>query len=252
LALFAGLMALLARPVVADPVPVRSSQGTFHGFLVVKTLEGKTLASGDLVQIVHGNRVTNRLTFRFRDGSLDDETAVYSQDKVFRLISDHHVQRGPSYPKPLDMRIDVASGQIAYRDKEGKIAEQHLDLPPDTCNGLFLTVLLNLPAGAPPIRLALVAPTEKPQLMHLEISSVGDDPLSIGGRRRKATNYRLHLEPGGIEGIVAPIIGKGPADIHIWVLGGEVPAFVRGEGQLYEGGPIWRIELASPVFPESR
>jgi hypothetical protein len=30
------------------------------------------------------------------------------------------------------------------------------------------------------------------------------------------------------------------------VLGGEAPAFVKQEGQFYEGGPVWRVELASP------
>jgi hypothetical protein len=36
---------------------------------------------------------------------------------------------------------------------------------------------------------------------------------------------------------------------HVWILGGEAPAFVKLEGPLYFGGPIWRIELASPVWP---
>jgi len=44
------------------------------------------------------------------------------------------------------------------------------------------------------------------------------------------------------------MVGKQPSDIHVWVLGGEAPAFVREEGQFYEGGPIWRIELTAPVF----
>jgi hypothetical protein len=35
---------------------------------------------------------------------------------------------------------------------------------------------------------------------------------------------------------------------HIWILGGASPASIREEGQLYEGGPIWRIEQISPEF----
>jgi len=27
-----------------------------------------------------------------------------------------------------------------------------------------------------------------------------------------------------------------------WILEGEAPAFLKFEGPLYEGGPIWRIE----------
>src|SRR6201999_701826 len=112
---------LVITHVFADPVPVRRTQGTFHAFLVLKTLEGATLASGDLVQVAHGNRVTTRLTFRFRDGSLDDETTVFAQRATFRLISDHHIQSGASFPKPLDMSIDAVSGQVTSRDKDGKV-----------------------------------------------------------------------------------------------------------------------------------
>jgi hypothetical protein len=36
--------------------------------------------------------------------------------------------------------------------------------------------------------------------------------------------------------------------MHVWVLGGEAPAFVKAEGQLYAGGPMWRIQLASAGF----
>ena len=39
-------------------------------------------------------------------------------------------------------------------------------------------------------------------------------------------------------------MGKQPPDTHVWVLGGEAPAFVKLESSLYVGGPIWRIQLA--------
>src|SRR5271154_3548699 len=206
LLIFATIPLVVQPLAAADPVPVRRTQGTFHGFLVLKTLDGKTLASGDLVQIGHGDRVTSRLTFHFRDGSVDDETTVFSQRKVFQLISDHHIQRGPSFPKPLDMRIDAATGQIISRDKDGKTTVDHLDLDPDICDGLLLTLLLNLDSTAPPTRLSMVAPTSKVRLIHIVIGAEGEDPLSIGGIRHQATNYRIKLELGGVAGVVAPII----------------------------------------------
>jgi hypothetical protein len=233
-------------------VPVRRTQGTFHGFVVLKTMEGTILAAGDLVQVAHGDHVTSHLTLHFRDGSLDDETAVYTQRKVFRLVSDHHVQRGPSFPKPLDMSIDAASGQVTSRDKDGKTIKDHLDLAPDLANGLPLVLLLNLDPAAPPTRLSMVAPTEKPRLVHLLLAGEGEDSLIIGGLRHKATNFRIKIELGGVTGLVAPIVGKQPSDIHVWILGGEAPAFVKEEGQFYEGGPIWRIELTAPTFPAAQ
>jgi hypothetical protein len=244
-----AVILLAAKPLAADSVPVRRSEGTFHGFLELKTLEGGTLAIGDLVQVAHGNRVTSRLTFHFRDGSLDDETTVFSQRKIFQLISDHHIQHGPSFPKPLDMLVDVATGQITSRDKDGNTTQDHLDLAPDICNGLVLTLLLNLDPKAAPSRLSMVAPTSKPRLIHVVIVPESEDPLSIGGARHKATNYRIKIELGGIAGVVAPIVGKQPSDIHVWILGGAAPSFVKEQGQFYEGGPVWRVELISPVFP---
>jgi hypothetical protein len=248
LLLFALCLLAAATHVSADPVPVRRTQGTFHGFLVLKTLEGATLAAGDLVQVAHGNRVTSRLTFHFRDGSLDEETTVFTQRGVFRLISNHHIQRGPSFPKPLDRLIDAATGQITSRDKDGKSTQDHLDLPADIANGLPLTLLLNLDPAAPPIHLSMIAPTEKPRLIHLLVAGEGEDSLIIGGLRHKATNFRIKIELGGVTGFVAPAVGKQPSDIHVWVLGGDAPAFVKEEGQFYEGGPVWRIELTAPVF----
>ena len=237
--------------VSAEPVPVRRAQGSLHGFLVLKSLEGKTLAAGDLVQVSHDSRVTSRLTYHFRDGSLDEETTVFTQRGTFRLISDHHVQRGPSFPHPLDMSIDATTGQITSRDKDGKTTQDHLDLGPDVANGLPLVLLLNLDPSAPPTRLSMIAPTAKPRLIHILLAGEGEDTLTIAGVSHKATNFRVKIELGGVSGLVAPLVGQQPSDIHIWILGGEAPAFVKEEGQFYEGGPIWRVELISPVFPAS-
>lgn len=249
--LLTGVFLLSIEPLAADPIQVHRSQGTFHGFLALKTPEGTTLASGDLVQVAHGDRVTSRLTFHFRDGSLDDEMAIYSQRKIFQLISDHHIQQGRSFPNPLDMFIDARSGQITSRDKDRKTTQRHLNLDSDICNGILLPLLLNIDRTTTPLRLSMVAPSSKPRLVHIEIAADGEDGVSIGGRPHKATNYRIKIDLGGLAGVVAPMIGKQPADVHFWILGGDAPAFLREEGQFYEGGPIWRIDLASPTFPNA-
>src|SRR6202034_244533 len=124
--------------------PVRHIQGSEHGFVVVKTLAGTRIATGDMTQVVHGDRVTARLTLRFRDGSIDDDTTVFSQRGVFRLISNHHIQRGPSFPKPIDMFIDALTGQITSHTKDGKTTRDHLDLPLDVSNGLPPNLLMNI------------------------------------------------------------------------------------------------------------
>ena len=125
-------------------------EGTLHGFLALTTEQGRVLAAGDLIETVRGDRVTSHLTFHFKDGSLDDETAVYTQHGVFRLISDHHIQRGPYFPHPLDMMIDVAKGVVVTRSsgKDGKdeIATDRIKMPADLYNGLVIPVIKNISA----------------------------------------------------------------------------------------------------------
>jgi hypothetical protein len=187
------------------------------------------------------------------DRSLDDETTVFSQRGTFRLISDHHIQRGPSFPKPIDVLIDAATGKVTSHAEDGKVREDHLNLPSDVSNGLPPNLLLNFLPSTPETKLSFVAPTVKPRLISVSVKPAGEVPFSVGGTPRKAVDYALHVELGGLAGVIAPIIGKQPADYHIWILEGAAPAFIREEGQFYEGGPIWRIEQISPSFgPDSR
>src|SRR5262245_50790891 len=100
---------LLSGPLAADDaqmVTVRHPEGLVHGFLALRTLDGATLASGDLIQGVSGDRVTSRLVFHFRDGSLHDEKAVFTQRKQFQLITYELVQRGAAFPRPLHVSVD--------------------------------------------------------------------------------------------------------------------------------------------------
>jgi hypothetical protein len=55
----------------------------------------------------------------------------------------------------------------------------------------------------------------------------------------------------GVTGAVASLLGKIPPDSHVWVLTGEAPVFVKAELALFPGGPTWRIELLSPVWPSA-
>jgi hypothetical protein len=239
--------------VRGEPVPVRYAEGTVHGFLVLRTTEGNGIADGDLVQVARGDRVTTRLVFHFRDGSVNEETAVFSQRQQFRLLSDHLVQKGPSFPQPLEMSIDAASGSVTvrYSDDHGqqKTESEHMDLPPDLANGIIPTLLKNVRASAPPKQLSFVAATPKPRLVKLAVSVAGQDRFSTWRMARSATHYVLKVEIGGLSGVLAPLVGKQPADSHVWILGGEAPAFVKSEQPLYLGGPLWRIELASPTWP---
>jgi len=238
----------------AEPVPVRYVEGLVHGFLVLRTLDGRAIADGDLSQVATGSQVTARVTFRFRDGSVHDETAVYTQREQFRLVSYRLVQRGATFPQPLEMSIEAASGQVTvrYTDDEGeaKTASERLDLPADVANGLVSTLLKNVRPGSVP-SLSYVAATPKPRLVKLEIAAAAPDRFSVGRRGRSATHYVVKVEIGGVSGLIAPLVGKQPPDAHVWIMGGDTPAFVKAEQALYTGGPVWRIELTSPAWPRA-
>jgi hypothetical protein len=247
---FFGMMLTLG----AAPVAVRHMEGLVHGFLQLRSVEGATLAHGDLTQNTRGDRVANHLVFRFKDGSLRDETSVYSQRGTFRLLHYRLVQKGPAFEHPLEASIDGATGDVTVKytdDGKEKVVTERLQLPPDVANGMLLTLLKNLPAEGTPESLSLVAFTPNPRLVKLAISAAGEEPFSAAGASRKAMHYVLKVEIGGLTGAIAPLLGKKPPDEHVWILRGEAPAFIRSEGALAVGGPIWRIEPASPVWPKS-
>jgi len=243
---------LSAAPSLADPVVVRFPEGSLHGFLSLRGPDGKTLATGDLLQTVAAGRVTAKLVFKFPDGSISEETAVFSQRGHFKLIADHLVQKGPAFPRPLDLAIDGATGEVTVRytndHGEEKIESERMELPADLANGLITTLLKNLRA-APKTTLSMVAATPKPRLVKLKITSVGRDSLSIGGARRRAVHYVLKVDIGGIAGVVAPIVGKQPPDSHVWILQDEVPAFLRSQSAMFVDGPLWQIDLIAPTWP---
>jgi hypothetical protein len=83
------------------------------------------------------------------------------------------------------------------------------------------------------------------------ITAEGTEPFSLVGSGREAIHYVVKVDIGGIAGVVAPILGKQPPDSGIWILGGEAPAFVKSETLSYMGGPMWRVELVSPVWPRT-
>jgi hypothetical protein len=239
----------------AEPVAVHHLEGTVHGFLALRTMDGKILAPGDLIQVIRGDQVVSRLVFRFRDGSLDDETAIFTQRGSLRLVSDHHIQKGPAFPHPMDVLITASTGQVTvrFRDDKGheKIEVDHLDLPPDLANGIVLNILKNIGPETRETKMSYVAATPKPRLVKLSIVPQGEETFWVAGSGVKAVRFTMKAELGGIAGVIAPLLGKQPADTNVWVAGGEAPTFVKLEGPLYLGGPIWSIELTSPVWRQS-
>ena len=247
------VLVLSATAVTAQPLVVRQPEGVVHGFLSLSTLDGAVVATGDSEQYTVGSRVTNRLRFHFKDGSLQDELTVFSQNGRFRLISSRLIQKGPAFKRQLDLTVNAATGESTarYADEDGKekVETVRLQLPPDVGNGIVSTLLKNLPAGAS-LTVPMVAATPKPMLIQLAIAPAGEDTFFVGGGARKATRYVVKVEIPGFKGKLAELLGKVPPDTMVWILRGAAPTFLKSEGPTCAGCPSYRMQLISPAWPK--
>ena len=247
------LTAALACSASAQPIPVRYVEGTVRGFLSLRAQDGSVVAVGDLFQTVRGDRVTAHLMFRFKDGSMDDDVTVFSQRGTFRLITDHHVQTGPTFPQPMDLLIDVPHGQVTSRSKgkDGKdeVKTHQMTLPPDLANGLVSLVVKNIRPETLETKVSMLVATPELRIVKLAISPRGEDSFMLLGSQRKALHYNIQIQLGGVTGVVATLIGKHPPDLQIWILGANAPTFLREQGPFFQDGPIWTMALASPDWP---
>ena len=240
--------------VAAAPVAVRFPEGVTHGFLLLRTVDGNLIASGDLLQIPRGGTIESRIVFRFKDGSLFDETVVFTQQRVFAMQSYHLVQRGPAYAEDTEISLQRASGKYqvttkSHKDGREEAIDGTLTLPLDVYNGIVFTLVKNLSKGTR-ASIHLVAFTPKPLLIELELSPAGEQTMMVGELTKTATHYVLTPHPGGwLEGF-AKLLGRMPSEHHVWLLTDGAPAFARFEGPLNPTGPVWRIELTSPRWPE--
>src|SRR5258708_31303121 len=98
-------------------------------------------------------------------------------------------------------------------------------MPSDVANGMVLTLLKNIQPDAAQTKVSMVAATPKPRLVKLVITPRGEEPFSVGGARRKATHYVVHVEIGGGAGLVPPIVGKQPPDTPLANPVGRASAF---------------------------
>jgi hypothetical protein len=250
------LVALAAwRPAANDaPLPVRFPEGVLHGFLVLRTAQGDDLAQGDLLVGVRNGAVESRMVFAFTDGSLHDERVTFTQDSVFRMREYSLEQRGPTFPADVEIALDGNSGHYrvvsrAHESGEREVHEDTLDLPPDTYNGMALTIVKNLPENTSRA-IHYVAFTPKPQLIGLEIVPTARDSIRFGDASKTAVHYVLKPRLGLVRQVFATLLGRDPPDNHIWIVTEGVPGFVRFDGPLFLGGPVWRIELATPRWPK--
>jgi hypothetical protein len=245
---------LLPRPAEAAPVSVRFVEGVTHGFLILRSVDGVPIASGDLLQSAKRGVIESRMIFRFKDGSVFDETVVFTQERVLTLQSYRLGQRGPVFGEDTEISVERATGayrvkSTAHSNGREKVLSGMLVLPPDVYNGMVLTVAKNLPKGASET-VHFIAFTPTPRLIELEVTPVGEHKVLVGELAKTAIHYLFRPRLGSWLKLFATLLGRVPPDFHAWIVSDEVPAFVKFEGPLYATGPVWRIEVTSPRWPD--
>src|SRR5438105_3031048 len=98
--------------IAAEQIATRFTEGVGHGFLALRSLDGKLLADGEISQLAKGDRVTGRLIFRFKDGSVYEDATVFSQRGSLRLLNDHLLEKGPSFKRPMETWLDTTTGEF--------------------------------------------------------------------------------------------------------------------------------------------
>jgi hypothetical protein len=222
---------------------VRFSEGVTRGFPVLRAASGAKLAQGDLTQVARGDRVESRLLFRFTDGSLYDETDVFSQRGTFTLLGYRIIQHGPSFPESIDASVDRESGRYSVRyradqDSPEEVLTGRMTVPDDVYNGMIGVVLKNLPPrGSATVQ--ILAFTPKPRAVKLLLEPATRDTVLVADSPERATRYLIKPQLG----LFASLLVADLAPMQTWILEGDAPSFLRFEGPLYFLGPVWRIEL---------
>jgi hypothetical protein len=241
----------LLASLVAEPIPVRHVEGVTFGFLVLRDVHGDTLAHGELKQVVTPDDpvVMSDLQFRFKDGSFYREITKFTQKSVFRLVSDQVIEKGPSFKQDSESWLDAQNGKVTVKtvDKgKEKSSTKQLQIPSDVANGLLFILAKNLKPEAAETVLSMVAVSTKPRVVQLQITPAQEKTVHEGPLSYKVQHYVVHIKIPGAAGVVAPLLGKKPPDLQLWVLKSEAPTFVEFEGPLSEDTPVWRVELAAP------
>ncbi len=122
---------------------------------------------------------------------------------------------------------------------------------PDLADGLVSDIIENIRPGTVETRIPILVAAPDPRIITLVIVPHGEESYSLAGSARKGTHYEMKIEIGGVAGIVAPMIGKQPPNIPVWITGGPAPTFLKEQGPLYPDGPVLTMELVSPTWPDA-
>src|ERR1700694_3796380 len=116
----------------AEPVAVRHTPGTLHGFPSMSDTSGKVIADGELTQELVGERLVVRARWAFADGRKADETDEF---RVGRDLAQERFswieQKDGAELRRFEVDFSTGKAIAVTRDdkKEVKKEEEQLELP---------------------------------------------------------------------------------------------------------------------------
>ncbi|MHB1863658.1 MAG: hypothetical protein ACYCVL_11865 [Gemmatimonadaceae bacterium] len=240
------------RPAGAAPIAVRYAEGSVHGFLALSTAAGAPLANGDVLEVATNGVVASRLVFHFADSSLFEESVTFTEDGVFAMQDYHLVQRGPAFAQDLDASLSGSGKYLvitkSHQDGRERRYAGTLSLPRDVYDGMVIIIAKNV-SPRTNTTIHIVAFTPAPHVIKLELAPSGSSRVLLGNHAETAVRFEVKPELGFWLRLGANLTGQLPPDSKVWIIPGHAPAFVGFEGPLYTG-PVWRIALAKPTWPQ--
>jgi len=247
-AVIAALMPALFFARFALAVELTEPEGAAHGYPGLCDINGKKLADGEFRQWMQGDRLHVIITYKFNDGQLFQENALFRQNP--QLIQEEwswkELKNGRlSREFAADFLSKTASAHIR-KDNETKDVSEKIDVEMGrTFAGFGFSLALGnlrkrLVAGEQ-VELKAVGFTPKPQVVTVKISHGGLDKMKMSGRFLTGDRFIIHPE--------VPVIAKlfvHVPDTKIWLTHPPPAGFLRLEGPtVLPSDPLMRIDLVS-------
>jgi hypothetical protein len=219
-------------------------EGDVQAFPGLTDASGKPLAEGRYVQKVEGHLLRIEARYDFPGGRVVVERAALRLHPQIEQESWDWTERVAGR-LVRQYEADFRTGKaVATRVDEHKRWKEDLEIAPGkTFAGIgFITVVKALRAQLAPgghVDLRAVAFTPTPRTAPITITREGGEPVRMAGRTIPGDKYTIHVDIPGVARLFVD-----PPDIHIWLVSGEPPAFLRFEGPLCEPkDPVVHIDL---------
>lgn len=226
--------------------------GAAHGYPALTDMNGKKLADGEFRQWMESDRLHIVITYKFRDGQLFEENALFRQQP--ELIQEQWSWKESKRAKverefSANLMAKTASVHIHKGQENKDVSGDIMTEPGRTFAGFGFTLALsNLRKrliNGEQIELKAVGfapkPFLKPMLATVKISYGGLQRMKMGGRFYRGDQFIIHPEIAAIAKLFIPV-----PDTKIWLTNPQPAGFLRWEGPIVlPTDPVVRVDLVS-------